>query len=177
MSPLSKAKAVFFFILMVDLMSLYVVHMLNVSHNPAYLTAPLTYMNGIGKTFVVLLAVTGILLGLYCIFYLVNLVRNFIYIRRLFPPSRALFLFNFCMLLVAVATLCFGVYSPLYSNGHLFVFFLALCNLYVWALLYLNWPVASEVYEHTDGMNRGVREQQYRMSDHIAGSSVAGGAE
>lgn len=148
MSPLQKAKAVFFFLLVVDLMSLYVVHMLNVSHNPAYLTAPLTYMNGIGKTFVALLAITGVLLGLYGLFYIFTLVQNFIYIRKLFPRSRALFLFNFCMLLIAVATICFGVYSPLYSNGHVFVFFLSLCNLYVWALLYLNWPVALDEYEH-----------------------------
>ena len=55
------------------------------------------------------------------------------------------------MLVTVAATVCFGVYSPLYSNGHMFVFFIALCNFYVWALIYLNWPI----FEHLEGVGYG----------------------
>jgi hypothetical protein len=44
------------------------------------------------------------------------------------------------MLLVCVGTLAVGVYSPFYSNGQIFMFFIALFNIYVWSLIYLNWP-------------------------------------
>ena len=53
------------------------------------------------------------------------------------------------MQVILVCTVLGGVYSPLYANGSILVFFIALCNLYVWSLIYLNWPMGDEmsIYE------------------------------
>jgi hypothetical protein len=51
------------------------------------------------------------------------------------------------MQIALILTVGFGVYSPLYANGGLLVFFIALCNVYVWSLIYLNWPVDDHLYE------------------------------
>ena len=123
MSLLDKAKAFFFFLLMLVLLSLYVTNMMNVASNPAYLTSTSAFNSGIAKAFFALLITTAVLLALYGIFFIFTLVRNFWYLCRLTPKARALFIFNFSMLLVVLATISFGVYSPLYSNGHIFVFF------------------------------------------------------
>jgi hypothetical protein len=44
------------------------------------------------------------------------------------------------MLVTCVGTVAAGVYSPFYYNGQIFMFFIALFNIYVWSLIYLNWP-------------------------------------
>ena len=141
MSPLEKAKVAYFFLLMLSLVSLHVTNLMNVANNPAFLTTPSSYDHGTVRVFLALLVITAVLLAAYCVLFLVTLVRNFWYLCRSSPSQRALYLFSLCMVLVVVLTVCFGVYSPLYANGHIFVFFIGLCNLYVWALIYLNWPV------------------------------------
>ena len=123
MSPLEKAKAMYFFLLMLVLLSLYVTNMMNVANNPAYLTSPSAIDGGVPKAFFGLLVTTAVLMSLYGVFFIFMLIKNFWYLFRLTPRGRSLFLFNLCMLLIVVATVCFGVYSPLYSNGHIFVFF------------------------------------------------------
>jgi len=145
MSPMEKAKAAYFFLLMLSMLSLYVTNLLNVASNPAFITTPSSYEHGTVRAFLALLVTTAVLLAAYCVLFLVTLVRNFWYLCRSSPSQRALYLFSLCMMLVAVLTVCFGVYSPLYANGHIFVFFIALSNMYVWALVYLNWPVVDPV--------------------------------
>lgn len=72
-------------------------------------------------------------------------MRNIYFIfTSVTPRSRGLFLLSLAMMITCLATLVFGVYSPFYTNGHLSVFFIALCNIYVWALIYLNWPAGFE---------------------------------
>jgi hypothetical protein len=44
------------------------------------------------------------------------------------------------MLGMCIGTLIVGVYSPFYSNGGIFMFFIALFNIYIYSLIYLNWP-------------------------------------
>jgi hypothetical protein len=58
------------------------------------------------------------------------------------------------MQLILICTVLVGVYSPLYSNGSILVFFIALCNLYVWSLIYLNWPVEYDSVEQSDYASR-----------------------
>ncbi len=141
MSPMEKAKAAYFLVLLLSMVGLYVTNLMNVANNPVFLTTPSSYDNGTVRAFLALLVTTAVLLAAYCILFLVTLVRNFWYLCRSSPRQRALYLFSLAMVIVAVLTVCFGVYSPLYANGHIFVFFIGLCNLYVWALIYLNWPV------------------------------------
>ena len=60
------------------------------------------------------------------------------------------------MQMILVCTVLSGVYSPLFANGSILVFFIALCNLYVWSLIYLNWPMGDEmsIYEEYEARQR-----------------------
>jgi hypothetical protein len=118
--------------------------MMNVSQDPSYLSSPTGLETKSAKALLSLIIIVAIFLLIYLIFFGVTLIRNFYFFFQLTPRARGLFLFSVGMLLIMIMTLIFGVYSPLYSNGHLFVFFNALCNIYVWALIYLNWPVLLE---------------------------------
>ena len=46
------------------------------------------------------------------------------------------------MVLICVATLIMGVYSPFYKDGGVFMFFIGLFNIYVYALAFLHWPTS-----------------------------------
>lgn len=51
-----------------------------------------------------------------------------------------MFILSILMLGVCIGTVVLGVYSPFYSEGGVFVFFIALFNIYIYSLVYLNWP-------------------------------------
>jgi hypothetical protein len=87
---------------------------------------------------------TGLLFGIYIAIFLFTFVRNLVYIKQLSPKERSIFIFSAIMVFVCIGTVLFGVYSPMYTNGHGAVFFIGLFNLYVWALIYINWPMDSE---------------------------------
>jgi uncharacterized membrane protein len=88
-----------------------------------------------------LVITVAILLLVYLFTFGFTLFKNFLYIREQTPRNRFMFLFNLLMMAITVFTLIFGVYQPYYGNGQAFVFFLALMNLYVWALLFVHWPM------------------------------------
>jgi len=141
-SPLEKAKNVFFTVLVVDLVALYAVYQLNVSEDPSYIqTATSVKPTSYSKALMGLVIFTGLLLAAYLAFFLFTFVRNVVFICQLTPRARGLFLFSTAMLFMTLGTVAFGVFSPVYSNGHAAVFFQALFNAYVWALIYLNWPM------------------------------------
>ncbi len=54
------------------------------------------------------------------------------------------------MVIVSVATIGVGIYSPFFANGGAFVFFLSLYNVYMWILVYLNWPTDLSEAVRTD---------------------------
>lgn len=120
-------------------------YQLNISQDPAYLSHVTSVKSSETTALVALLATTGVLLLLYLLLFVITLVRNIYFIfTSVTPRSRGLFLLSLAMMITCLATLVFGVYSPFYTNGHLSVFFIALCNIYVWALIYLNWPAGFE---------------------------------
>lgn len=55
--------------------------------------------------------------------------------------NRIMFLLSIFMLLVCIGTVMAGVYSPFFANGSVFMFFIALFNVYIYILIYLNSPV------------------------------------
>jgi len=141
-SILEKLKSAYFFVLLILVMSIYVVNFLNVQYDPS-----LNPRTPYARALLPLEIIVGIFMTLYLIFYLVTFVRNFFYLCGMTVRSRWLFLFSQCMQIILIFTVLFGVYSPLYANGGLLVFFIALCNLYVWSLIYLNWPVDDHLYD------------------------------
>lgn len=141
-SILEKLKSAYFFILLVLVMSVYVVNFLNVQYDPS-----LNSRTPFARALLPLEIIVGIFMAVYLIFYVVTFIRNLIYLCGMTVRSRWLFLFSQCMQIILIFTVLFGVYSPLYANGGLLVFFIALCNLYVWSLIYLNWPVDDHIYD------------------------------
>lgn len=85
MSPLERIKAVYFFILLLVVLALYILNMLNVANNPAYLHSQSAFDNPTGRAFYALFITTAILLVIYGLFFLVTLIRNFWYLCRLTP--------------------------------------------------------------------------------------------
>lgn len=141
-SILERLKSAYFFILLILVMSIYVVNFLNVQYDPS-----LNPHTPYARALLPLEIIVGIFMALYLIFYLVTFIRNLVYLCGMTVRSRWLFLFSQCMQIILIFTVLFGVYSPLYANGGLLVFFIALCNLYVWSLMYLNWPVDDHLYD------------------------------
>jgi hypothetical protein len=141
-SILEKLKSAYFFVLLILVMTIYVVNFLNVQYDPS-----LNPRTPYARALLPLEIIVGIFMALYLIFYLFTFVRNVVYLCGMTVRSRWLFLFSQCMQIILIFTVLFGVYSPLYANGGLLVFFIALCNLYVWSLIYLNWPVDDHLYD------------------------------
>ena len=138
-SLLEKVKSAFFFILLVLVMTLYVMAFLNMQYDPTF-----SLHTKFGPAIVGLTITVAIFLAIYLIYFLVTLVRNFAFFCSLTISGRWLFVFSLCMQIILIFTMAFGVYSPLYANGSILVFFIALCNLYVWSLIYLNWPMGDD---------------------------------
>jgi hypothetical protein len=124
------------------MVTLYAVYQLNVSEDPSYIQTPTSVKpTSYSKALMGLVIFTGLLLAAYLGFFLFTFIRNVVFICQLTPRARGLFFFSNAMLFMSLGTVAFGVYSPVYSNGHAAVFFQALFNAYVWALIYLNWPM------------------------------------
>src|SRR5688572_26512752 len=87
-----------------------------------------------------LLVSTAIFICIYLVWFVITILMTLIYFFRIPIRSRIMFLFSIMMLLICIGTLIVGVYSPFYSNGGIFMFFIALFNIYIFALAYLNWP-------------------------------------
>lgn len=131
-------------LLVVMTMALFVVYELNVSEDPAYMQTPTAVKSSKSRPLLGLMITVAILLIIYLVAFGVTLVKNLFYIKQLTYHARIAFLFNLPILVITVVSLVFGIYQPYYGNGQAFIFFLAFMNLYVWALLYLHWPMGWE---------------------------------
>jgi len=83
---------------------------------------------------------TGVFIAIYAVWFIVSVIVTFYFFCRIPIRNRLLFLLNILFLAFIVGTVCAGVFSPFYWNGGIFMFFLALFNMYVYVLLYFNWP-------------------------------------
>jgi len=117
-------------------MGLYILYMINVRENAAF-----SHFETIPDALLGLIIVTALFLFVYLIWFFITFCITCIYFKDLPFRSRILYLYSLAMLFVCVGTVIFGVYSPFYQSGGIFLFFIALFNLYVWSLVYLNWPV------------------------------------
>jgi hypothetical protein len=115
--------------------ALYVIYLFNVKDNPSF-----SHMQQIPPALIACLGITALFIFIYLICFLYTLFFTLCNFCSIPMRSRILFLYALFMLCVCVSTLIVGVYSPYYSNGGIFMFFLALFNVYVYSLIYLNWP-------------------------------------
>lgn len=116
-------------------MGLYVVYIINVKDNAAF-----THFETLPDYMIAMIAISAVFGAIYLIWYVILLFMHLLYIRKLPIRSRWLLFYSLIMVIMCVCTFVFGVYSPYYYNGGLFVFFMGAFNIYVWSLLYLNWP-------------------------------------
>jgi Wnt-binding factor required for Wnt secretion len=122
-------------LLVADIMVLYVIYLLNVRNDPSF-----SHFQEVPTSVIACLAITALFICIYLLCFLYTLfftICNFCHIPW---RSRILFMYSIFMLCICISTLFVGVYSPYYSNGGIFLFFFALFNLYVYSLIYLNWP-------------------------------------
>lgn len=119
-------------------MALYVLYDINVKDNASF-----SHFESIPNSLKGLLASTAFFLGVYLIWFVITVLMTCIYIRQIPFRSRIMFIYSIMMLMICLGTIIFGVYSPLYSNGGIILFFIAIFNIYVWSLVYLNWPSKS----------------------------------
>ena len=153
-SPLEIAKSVFFVLFVCDILVLYVIYLYNVKDNPSF-----SHFQKLPPVLIGFLVLTGLFLIVYLVWFIVTMIMTFVFFCQLNRRSRLLFLYSLLMLLICIGTLIFGVYSPFYSNGQIFMFFIALFNIYVWSLVYLNWPT-----ELTEMINLEEFEMEIRFS-------------
>lgn len=116
-------------------MGLYIVYIINVKDNAAF-----SHFEDIPDYIMAMIAVTAVFCAVYLIWFVITIFVNLFYIRKMPSRSKYLFLYSIFMLLICIASVIFGVYSPYYTNGGLILFFIGIFNVYVWSLIYLNWP-------------------------------------
>jgi len=86
------------------------------------------------------MASTAMFVAIYLIWFLVSMIVTFYHFCRVPLRNRLMTLANIAFLFICVGTVFAGVYSPYYWNGGIFMFFQALFNLYIFVILFLNWP-------------------------------------
>lgn len=127
----------FFVIFIIDVMALYVIYLFNVKDDPSY-----THFQKIPKLVLGLVITTAILMGIYLVWFAINIFMTIIFFCRISARSRVMFLLSIFMVLICVATLILGVYSPFYKDGGVFMFFIGVFNIYVYSLIFLTWPTS-----------------------------------
>ena len=134
-SPIEIAKCIFFVLFILDILVLYVIYLYNVKDKPSF-----SHMQEMPPILTGFLVSTGLFLLTYLVWFAITVIMSVVYFCQLTKRSKIMFLMSIAMLMICIATLLVGVYSPFYSNGQIFIFFQAFFNLYVWTLIYLNWP-------------------------------------
>ena len=95
-----------------------------------------------------MLYITFGLLALYYILYFGSLCYNLALIMDLNKSKIIIFLCSQFIHNVFICTVLLGVYSRHFENGGIQIFLYSMCNLYIYALAYLSWPVQVHFREY-----------------------------
>merc|ERR1712076_56522 len=87
------------------------------------------------------LFLTYVVLALYYIYYFISLCNNLRLIVELEKRQVVVFVFSQVFHFIFICAALLGVFSRHFENGGVQVFFYSFCNLYIYTLAYLNWPV------------------------------------
>ena len=91
-----------------------------------------------------MLYATYAVLCFYYIWYFCMLCKNLRMVVELDKATITIFCFSQGVHFLFICAVLLGIFSRHFENGGVQVFFYAMCNIYVYALAYLSWPV--EVY-------------------------------
>lgn len=137
---------VFFCVLVMDFMALYMLYYVHVKADPGF--AYTHAEHDLDKPVLSVMALTIALLVLYYLWYLIAICNNLRQIMLTDFNTKVTFLSSQLMHFAVAVTLTLGVYSRHFANGGIQLFFIGLCNLYVFVLVYLNWPQRVKFQEY-----------------------------
>ena len=80
--------------------------------------------------------------------YFIAICNNLRVIATSDCTTKVLFVFSQMVHVLFICGVLIGVYSRHFMNGGLQMFFYGICNLYVYALAYLSWPVEVSFKEY-----------------------------
>ena len=137
-------------------MALYCIFYISVEGNPG---AGEISINQQGKNELLRKALfaTYAYLGLYYLYYFVSLCNNLRLIVDLEKSALIIFCFSQVMHLQFICAVLLGVFSRHFENGGVQVYFYAVCNVYVYALAYLSWPVEYYFKEYDIDVNDSIQ--------------------
>lgn len=127
--------ATLFFLLLIDIMCLYILYYLTLKENPGY-----SYSNFDQEVPIinkVVYGYTAIVVAGYFAFYLLAIVVNCKHIRKAALSQKVMFGYAQAMQLLFVGSVVAGVYNEHFANGGVQLFFVGIVNLYMWSLLVL----------------------------------------
>ena len=87
-------------------------------------------------------------LVVYYLLFFSSLCYNLPTIADLEPSKLSIFVFSQVMHFIFISTALLGVYSRSFENGGIQIFFYVMCNVYMYALAYLGWPVRTFFKEY-----------------------------
>ncbi len=127
--------ATLFFLLLIDIMCLYILYYLTLKENPGY-----SYSNFDQEVPIinkVVYGYTAIVVAGYFAFYLLAIAVNCKHIRKAALSQKVMFGYAQVMQLLFVGSVVAGVYNEHFANGGVQLFFVGIVNLYMWSLLVL----------------------------------------
>ena len=87
-------------------------------------------------------------LVVYYLLFFSSLCYNLPVIVDMEQSKISIFVFSQVMHFIFICTALLGVYSRSFENGGVQVFFFVMCNIYMYALAYLSWPVRTFLKEY-----------------------------
>ena len=165
---------VFYVVLVLDFMTLYCLFYVKVEGDPGagdFGNSELSVNQQVDPAlFWALLATCGVL-TFYYIMFGIAICSNMRIIASSDCTTKVVFLFSQMVHVAFICGMLLGVYSRHFMNGGLQMFFYGICNLYVYALAYLSWPVEVSIKEYK------IDEEQEQNADADPDVAPAGAQE
>ena len=142
---------VFYVILVLDFMTLYCLFYVKVEGDPGagdFGNSELSVNQQVDPALFWALLVTCGVLTFYYIMFGIAICSNMRIIASSDCTTKVVFLFSQMVHVAFICGMLLGVYSRHFMNGGLQMFFYGICNLYVYALAYLSWPVEVSIKEY-----------------------------
>ena len=94
-----------------------------------------------------MLATCGVL-TFYYVTYFIAICSNLRIVASSDCTTKTVFAFSQMVHVLFICGMLMGVYSRHFMNGGLQMFFYGICNLYIYALAYLSWPIEVKFKEY-----------------------------
>jgi len=135
---------VFFSLMVLDFMVLYSLYYVHIKVSPGF---SYTHYQELDTTLASVLAISAGMVAFYFLWYLCAFCNSLRLIMKTDMATKVQLVLAQFMQLLFVFSIVFGVYSRHFANGPVAFFFLGIINLYIYLLLFLNWPVKKSIVQ------------------------------